>query len=174
MSVSNVDKTAFASLYDEEVARVYGYFGYRLASRADAEDLTQQTFERALGAWTSFDAERGAARTWLLAIAHNLLVDHYRGRPRALRLVDAAAAEEEIERRLAPAEEIGISAELADALEALGPREREIIALRFGGDLTGPEIAELLELSVANVQQIMSRSLRRMRDRLAPVLRATG
>ena len=46
-------------------------------------------------------------------------------------------------------------------------RERELIALRFGGDLNGPEIAELTGLTLANVQQILSRSLRRMRAELA-------
>ena len=47
-----------------------------------------------------------------------------------------------------------------------GQRERELIALRYGADLTGPEIAELTGLSLANVQQILSRSLRRMRNQL--------
>ena len=55
--------------------------------------------------------------------------------------------------------------ELAAALDELGDREREIIALRFGGDLTGPEIASLTGLSLANVQQILSRSLRKLRAR---------
>jgi len=50
----------------------------------------------------------------------------------------------------------------------LGDRDRELIALRFGGDLTGPEIAELTGLSLANVQQILSRSLRRMRAEMDP------
>ena len=54
------------------------------------------------------------------------------------------------------------------ALATLSQRDREIIALRFGGDLTGPEIAELLGLSLANVQQILSRSLRRLRAELDP------
>jgi len=49
------------------------------------------------------------------------------------------------------------------ALASLGPREREIIALRFGGELSGPEIAEATGLTLANVQQILSRSLRGMR-----------
>ena len=40
------------------------------------------------------------------------------------------------------------------------------MALRFGGDLTGPEIAAMLELSLANVQQLLSRSLRKLRDNL--------
>jgi RNA polymerase sigma factor (sigma-70 family) len=50
----------------------------------------------------------------------------------------------------------------------LPEREREIIALRFGGDLTGPEIAALTGLSLANVQQILSRSLRPLREDLEP------
>ena len=45
-------------------------------------------------------------------------------------------------------------------------RDREVLALRFGGDLTGPEIAAMLDLSLANVQQILSRSLRKLRGLL--------
>ncbi len=65
-----------------------------------------------------------------------------------------------------PDESVGVSPELAAALAALGERERELIALRYGADLTGPEIAELCGLTLANVQQILSRSLRRMRAEL--------
>ena len=61
---------------------------------------------------------------------------------------------------------IGLDPELERALAQLGPRERELIALRFGGDLTGSEIAQLTGLTAANVQQILSRSLRRMRATL--------
>lgn len=59
--------------------------------------------------------------------------------------------------------DLGIEPDLERALATLAEREREIIALRFGGDLSGPEIAEAMGLSLANVQQILSRSLRRMR-----------
>jgi RNA polymerase sigma factor (sigma-70 family) len=74
------------------------------------------------------------------------------------------------DRWLAPAagpEERGLgSAELADALAELTEREREVLALRFGGDLTGAEIAHVLGLSLANVQQITSRALRKLRTLL--------
>src|SRR5918994_5451321 len=70
--------SGFARAYDEHVWQVYGYLAYRLRSRHDAEDLTQLTFERALTAWDRFDANRASVRTWLMAIAGNLLVDHYR------------------------------------------------------------------------------------------------
>src|ERR1700749_5196765 len=68
----------FAAIYDEHVWRVYGFFAYRLRSRQDAEDLTQQTFERALKAWSRYDERRAAVATWLMAIARNLLIDHLR------------------------------------------------------------------------------------------------
>jgi RNA polymerase sigma-70 factor, ECF subfamily len=153
-----------AELYEEHVWNVYGFFGYRVASRADAEDLTQLTFERAMRAWSRFDPDRASARTWLMSIASNLLIDHYRR--------DRSTGQEPIEDHLSRPElvsedpDLALAPDLAYALDQLGHRERELIALRFGGELNGPEIAELTGLSLANVQQILSRSLRKVRARL--------
>jgi RNA polymerase sigma-70 factor (ECF subfamily) len=155
----------FAGVYDENLWRVYGFFAYWVDTRVDAEDLTQQTFERALRAWGRYDESRASVTTWLLAIARNLLIDHRRSKSPArlphsdLSQVDAfPAAPEPLS--------IGLDPELERALAELAPRERELIALRFGGDLTGPEIAAMTGLTLANVQQILSRSLRRMRAML--------
>ena len=76
----------FVEIYDEHIWDVYGFLSYRLASREEVEDLVQQTFERALRAWSRFDPGRASARTWLLAIARNLMIDHSgaaRGPPRS-------------------------------------------------------------------------------------------
>lgn len=158
-------RRTFAALFDERVWDVFGFFAYRTGSREIAEDLTQTTFERALRAWDRFDPERASAWTWLLAIARNLLVDHYRreGAVRSEPLADGEAAD--LQLGAAPGTEpgLGLSADLEAALADLGERERELIALRFGGDLSGPEIAELTGLTLANVQQILSRSLRKLR-----------
>ena len=158
---------AFARVYDENLGRVYGYFGYRVGSVEEAEDLTQQAFERALGAWGTYDARRGTVATWLMAISSNLLVDHYR-RSTARREDpvggvlpeerSAQASEDDLRRELSP--------ELEAALAALGEREREVIAIRFGAELTSREIAEVTGLTRANVQQICSRALRRLRAEL--------
>jgi RNA polymerase sigma-70 factor (ECF subfamily) len=98
-----------------------------------------------------------------MVIARNLLIDHLRARQDSrLRPVEDADLE-----TIAAAPDrlsLGLDPSLERALAELGPRERELIALRFGGDLTGPEIAELMGLTLANVQQILSRSLRRMRQ----------
>jgi RNA polymerase sigma factor (sigma-70 family) len=154
-----------ATVYDDEVWRVYGFFAYRLPSVADAEDLTQRTFERALRAWGRYDAARSPVRVWLLTIARNLLIDHYRadvwGRQQAIEEVPEGELGSEL-----PDLDLGIEPELATALAELTPRDREVLALRYGGDLNGPEIAAMTGLTLANVQQILSRSLRRLRARL--------
>jgi RNA polymerase sigma factor (sigma-70 family) len=155
----------FAAVYDDEVWAVYGFFAYRVRSMADAEDLTQRTFERALRAWSRFDPERAPARVWLLTISRNLLIDHYRadvwGRQQAIEEVPEGELGSELSEP-----DLGLDPELAEALAQLVPRDREVLALRFGGDLNGPEIAAITGLKLPNVQQILSRSLRRLRRHL--------
>ncbi len=153
----------FARVYDAQVGRVYGFLAYRVEDRHTAEDLTQATFERALRAWARFDPRLGSEATWLLTIARNVHIDHLRR--------DRLGQLEPIDERTGPAvpgpeERLALRSELVDALSALSDRDQEVVALRFGGDLTGPEIAALMNLQLANVQQILSRSLRRLRQLL--------
>ena len=155
----------FAAAYDEQVWSVYGFFAYRVGSREDAKDLTQQTFERALRAWARFDPERAPVGAWLMAIARNLLIDHYRGSGSARHQPLDKVAEDQLGSEM-PEPDLGIEPDLAEALATLSPRDREVVALRFGADLKGPEIAELSGLSLANVQQVLSRSLRKLRTAL--------
>ncbi len=145
----------FAEIYDEHVFRVYGFIAYRLESRADAEDLTQQTFEQALRAWGKFDPQRASVGTWLISIARNLVIDRYRrdGLRRHEPIGEGGVPESELPRvELEP--DLGLDPELADALAQLSEQGREVVALRFGAELSGPEIAEVMGITVANVQQI--------------------
>ena len=163
----------FVGVYEQQVAQVYGFFAYMMGSRDDAEDLTQQTFERALRAWGRYDESRGSVSAWLLAIARNLFVDHLRA-GRAART--EPAEESELEGLAATTDRVslGPDPDLERALSGLSSRERELIALRFGADLSGAEIATLSGLTIANVQQILSRSLRRMRESLDGVAAGAG
>lgn len=159
------NKSDFEHVYEEQMWHVYGFFSYRVDSRELAEDLTQATFERALRSWAKFDRRKASERTWLLAIARNLLIDHHR---RKQPVLSATIDERDLPSVEGP--EAGLSSwpELTTALGHLGEREREVLALRFGADLSGAEIAKLTGLSLANVQQITSRSLRRLRSELEP------
>jgi DNA-directed RNA polymerase specialized sigma24 family protein len=138
---------SFAAAYDQYVGRVYAFAGYRVGNRADAEDLTQETFEQASRAWDRIDPARVSVATWLLTIARNLSLD--RGG-----------------RRQSARDDVGLDPQLTASIGQLGEREREIMALRYGGGLPEPDIAVLTGLSSANVQQILSRSLLRLRAAL--------
>lgn len=151
-------------VYRTHVRAVYAFLAYSV--RPDtAEDLTSLTFERVLRAWDSFDPRRGGERTWILTIARNVLMDHFRrDRLRTAAstdehpaLLDALVAEDD------PLAECLRVEGLKGWLGQLGEREREVLALRYGADLQAGEIADLIGLSVANVHQITSRALRRLR-----------
>lgn len=160
-------KPDLAELHDEHVWSVYGFFAYRRLSRQDVEDLTQTTFERAIRAWSRYDPARANVNTWLIAIARNLLIDHHdRERSRRHASIDAVIDEASLGSTPGPEVPFELSPELARAVAALSEREREVIALRVGGELSGPEIAALLGLSLSNVQQIASRGLRKLRAQL--------
>src|SRR4051812_41788061 len=151
-------------VYREHVSAVYAFFGYSV-TRETAEDLTASTFERVIRAWSDYDPQRGPERAWVLAIARNLLTDHYRRQSHRNTvstdehpvLLDVLSVDDWVETRLT-------RAELHAWLSQLGQREQEVLALRYGGDLRAAEIAELTGLTAANVHQIVSRSLRRLRQ----------
>src|SRR6059058_3505509 len=106
------------------IKRVYAYVAYRIGDGPDAEDVTSETFERALRYKKSYDPSKGEPVAWLIGIARRCI----EGRPPpALELSDEAL------RRIA----------LSGAVGRLEERDRELIALRFGADLTARQIAEL-------------------------------
>ena len=155
-------------VYREHVHAVFAFFAYSVSSQA-AEDLTSATFERVVGRWRSYDPRRAGERTWIMAIASHLLVDHFRRRRHrdALsveqypQLLDSLVADGDSHEGVFAADE------LRAWLAPLGERERWIVALRYAADLTGAQIAEIVGLSPGNVHQILSRSLRRLRAEAA-------
>jgi RNA polymerase sigma factor (sigma-70 family) len=154
----------FEALYAAEAQGLYGFLAYRTGDRSLAEDLLADTFERALRSRKRYDAARGSQRTWLYAIAMNLLRDHARraaAEGRAIEKVGHAVptrgdAMDSVERR----------DELQRAMSTLAEEEREALALRFGAELTVPEIAKLLGEPLTTVEGRVYRALRKLRERL--------
>jgi RNA polymerase sigma factor (sigma-70 family) len=143
------------------IRRVYAYAAYRVGDGPDAEDVTSDTFERALRYRDSFDPRKGDAAAWLVGIARRCVDDFYRrseqkgGEP-----PDQQApgdVEAEVAQRIA----------LATALAVLDERDREFVALRFGADLTARQIGEALDMSTNAVEVALHRALGRLRHLLA-------
>jgi RNA polymerase sigma-70 factor (ECF subfamily) len=144
------------------IRRVYAYVAYRVGDGPDAEDITSETFERALRYRDSFDPRRGDAVAWLIGIARRRIADaaHVVEFPQAETPdeADPRSTEDEAQRRL----------DLTAALARLGQRDRELIALRYGADLTADRIAEVLELNTNAVEVALHRALGRLRAVLEP------
>jgi RNA polymerase sigma factor (sigma-70 family) len=155
----------FERLYAEEAAGLFSCLAYRTGDRALAEDLLADAFEKALRARRRYDRRRGSAKTWLYAIALNVLRDHVRR---------SAAETRALERAGAPGELAGDPAlegvedrdALARALATLSAEERDAIALRFGAELTVPEMADVLGERLTTMEGRVYRALRKLRDAL--------
>ena len=158
--------SACRAWYEAHGRAVYSYLRFHLSSADEAEDLTADVFLRAVRAEARFDPARASARTWLLRIARNALLDHVRrerGRQEvplgALR--DLRSDDPSPEERLLWEEEVG---RLLSAVAGLGARDREIIGLRYGSGLDTCEVAEILGVAAAAARTRLWRALARLRD----------
>jgi RNA polymerase sigma factor (sigma-70 family) len=166
---------AFERLYAEHAQALFSFLRYRTGDRALAEDLLADTCERALRALSRFDRRRASEKTWLYAIALNCLNDHVRRRATEGRALERMVAGAAPGGGLADHEQIDEIAthdmqEIADrdlinrSLAALSGEEREAIALRFGADLTVPEIAKVTGEPLTTVEGRVYRALRKLRE----------
>jgi RNA polymerase sigma factor (sigma-70 family) len=155
----------FERLYDAEAAGLFSFLAYRTGDRALAEDLLADTFERALRARRRFDRRLGSEKTWIYAIALNLLRDHARRAAAETRALERTGARGEADEdpALSGVEHRDV---VRRALAALAPEEREAIALRFGAELTVPEIAAVLREPLTTVEGRVYRALRKLRAAL--------
>jgi RNA polymerase sigma factor (sigma-70 family) len=147
------------------IERVYAYVAYRVGEGPDAEDITSETFERAVRYRQTYDRSKGEPVEWLIGIARRVIVARSSGRPDVLTAdVPDAASEDRIDERVVSA------LALRSAVATLDERDRELIALRYGADLTVREIGELLGLRTNTVEV----ALHRARNRLAAKLGAAS
>ena len=158
----------FERLYDAYAQGLFAFLVYRTADRALAEDLVADTFERALRARRRFDRRRGGEKAWLYTIALNLLRDHIRRQGAEARAVQRAAVPAgSAEETAAAMARIEDRDSLREALAQLAPEEREAVALRFGADLTVPEMADVLGISLTTAEGRVYRALRKLRADLS-------
>ena len=143
------------------IRAVYAYVAYRVGPGPDAEDITSEVFERALRYRASYDPKRGEPMAWLIGIARRCVNGAApRSSPcarlrRGARRAPATSPTTRV-RRLS----------LADAVSQLSERDRDLIALRYGADLTGRQIGAILDMSANAVDVAVHRAVERLRQAL--------
>ena len=161
------DRAAFGRLYDLYVHRIYGFALGHTRSREEAEDLTAQTFERAMGSIRRYESRGAPFSAWLYRIAANIAVDRARRAHGVVLLGEedlpdrgAEDAEADPPRMVERWERAGW---LLDHVTALPREQQQAIELRFWGDQSFAEIGEALGRSEAAAKQLVYRALRGLR-----------
>ena len=159
---THANRVRFETLYRESRDDVYAYVAGLLRDRSAAEEVTALAFERAFRKFKSFDATRGNERAWLFGIARNAAIDELRRRKRQAPLdmdpVDTVSDTPDERAELALRRDI-----VRQAMQKLQARDRDLVAMKFGGGLSNQEIAAVLSVSESNVGTMLHRAMQRLR-----------
>jgi RNA polymerase sigma-70 factor, ECF subfamily len=156
----------FERLYARHAQPLLAFLVYRTGDRMLAEDLLADTFERVLTARRPFDRRKASEKTWLYTIALNLLRDHARRTATGTRATELALAGVHDSTVESPFDAVEHRDTVQQALGSLSKEEREVIALRYGADLTVPEIAKLIGQKLTTVEGRLYRALRKLKQEL--------
>lgn len=159
---AKAEEIDWQEVYELHLKRVFHFFCYKVGSTDLAEDLTAITFEKAWRGRKNFRKERGQISAWLMGIARNVSADHFRQRhaeeplTENLEQLTRGSLEEEIQTNLDFQSILALLAQCS-------VRERELVAMKYGAELTNREIARLTGLSETNVGSILYRVVNKLR-----------
>ena len=148
------NQQAFTRLYDEHFDRIYRYIYFRVSNQAEAEDLTQEVFLKALQAIGSYKWRDVPFAAWLFRIAHNQVIDHFRKQSKQKKAPLEEAAAVSMEDPVAMAEQKSEIDELTSAVKELPSAQQEVISLRFIAGLPIAEVARTLGKSEGTVKAL--------------------
>lgn len=155
----------FTSIFENYYKRIFNYISYRVNCRYTAEDLTSQVFEKIMTKLDSYAHQKSPLEVWMFAIARNVVNDYYRVQKRG-KWFSLDAIKELVSSKKDPEAQfiVGESNDkLLQALNTLNARERHIVALKFGANLTNVQIAVLVDLSESNVGVILYRTMKKLK-----------
>ncbi|WP_197717215.1 ECF subfamily RNA polymerase sigma factor, BldN family [Glycomyces terrestris] len=164
---------AFGEIYDRYSDTVYRYIYFRVNNAQLAEDLASETFLRALRRISSFSWQGRAFGAWLVTIARNLVVDHFKSGRYRLEIVKPdvlGADQQETDPATSPetaALEKLTNATLLTAVKKLNPDQQECIVLRFLQGFTVAETARTMGKNEGAVKALQYRAVRTL-ARLLP------
>ncbi len=155
-----------ASLYDEYFDRIAHYIYVRVGDRNEAEDLAGKVFLKALESLKSYKERGIPMQAWLFRIAHNVSVDRLRRKGRIATVpidgVTVAGGEDPV----AMAEKSIEIERVNEAIQKLTPEQREVVRLRFFGDLSSKEVGAILRKSDGAVREMQRAAVEKLRGLL--------
>ena len=165
--VGRGDAEAFAVLYDRHSRAAYSLAHRMMGERQAAEDLAQDGFLKVWRSATSYRADRGSVRTWILSIVHNRGIDQLRSlasRRRTQEKIEASAPKSQPSEAFAESWRNSQREQVREALGTLPPEQLKVLELAYFSGYTHVEIAELLGLPLGTVKGRMRLGLKKIRD----------
>jgi RNA polymerase sigma-70 factor (ECF subfamily) len=165
--VAQGDAEAFAVLYDRHGRAAYSLAYRMMGERQAAEDLAQDAFLKVWRSATSYRADRGSVRTWLLSIVHNRGIDQLRSlasRRRTQEKIEASAPKSQPSEAFAESWRNSQRDQVRKALGTLPKEQLKILELAYFSGYTHVEIAELLDVPLGTVKGRMRLGLKKIRD----------
>jgi RNA polymerase sigma-70 factor (ECF subfamily) len=159
---------AFEQLYEAHFDKIYRYIMLRLKNQAEAEDLTQQVFLKALESLGNYNWRGVPFSSWLFRIAHNQVVDYVRrGSKMKMLALDESGTLSESNPVMMAEKNLKLR-QVAMACEKLSEGQREVISMRFAGGLTVAETAKAMDKSEGAVKVLQHAALVKLRQILSP------
>ena len=150
-------------IYRDYYEKVFGYILSKINNPHDAEDLTGDVFVKIYAKLDNFDENKASLSTWIYTVTRNTLTDYFRTRKVFAEMPEDAEDETSVTDEICNVEMLE---KLADALETLDKRERDIIILRYYSGKTLKEIAGKLGISYSYVKILQNKALEHLRKNL--------
>lgn len=155
----------FGELYDAYIKKIYEFIYFKTTHKETAEDLTSQTFFKALEKINLFSFEKGSFAAWLYQIARNTVIDHYRTKKDASDIEDIWDLDDksDIARDLDAKDKLE---KVEKYLATLKQEQREIIIMRVWQEMSYQEIADALGKSESSCKMMFSRAITTLRNEM--------
>ena len=160
------DEEAFAQLYENHFDKIYRYVTLRIGNKTEAEDMTQQVFLKVLQSITSFKWRGIPFSAWLFRIAHNQVVDYLRKQTKqATSPLNESLVSSNSNLQLMAEHKLDIE-QLISATKRLTEAQRQVISLRFAGELPVAQVAEVMGKSQWAVKALQHSAIVALRKTL--------
>ena len=156
-----ITDTQKEAIYRDYHGKVSGYIRSKINSPQDAEDITADVFLKVYEKLDTFDESKASLSTWIYTITRNTLTDYFRTRKVFAEITEIIEDDISVEEEVCNAEMLET---LADALETLEERERDIIILRFFSGKTLRDISSQMSISYAYVKILQNNAFAKIKN----------
>ena len=165
--VEAADAEAFATLYDRHSRAAYSLAHRMMGERQASEDLVQDAFLKVWRGASSYRADRGSVRTWILSIVHNRGIDQIRSqasRRRTQEKIEASAPRSQPSEAFAETWRNSQRDQVREALNTLPSEQLKVLELAYFSGYTHAQVSELLDVPLGTTKGRMRLGLKKMRD----------